>query len=77
MSGTDALPLFVYGTLTARGAQAGLLRGLRRAEARVRGSLWVMPAGYPALVPDGAGDVHGELVYGPSARAVRLIDHYE
>lgn len=71
------LPLFVYGTLLSTGAQGGLLQGLRRAEACVRGSLWRLPAGYPALQLGPDGLAHGELVYSPGPRLLGLLDHYE
>jgi gamma-glutamylcyclotransferase (GGCT)/AIG2-like uncharacterized protein YtfP len=54
--------LFVYGTLLQGQAQGGLVAGPRR-PARLPGTLWRVPAGYPALVPDPAGPlIHGELV---------------
>ncbi|MEZ4238513.1 MAG: gamma-glutamylcyclotransferase family protein [Myxococcota bacterium] len=74
---TDALPLFVYGTLMAGQAQAGLLGALGRRAAQVRGALYRLPAGYPALVADDAGWVHGELVDPPSAPVLALLDTYE
>jgi gamma-glutamylcyclotransferase (GGCT)/AIG2-like uncharacterized protein YtfP len=70
-------PLFVYGTLLVGGAHAGLLRGLRRSEARVGGTLWRMPAGYPALQLGSDGDVCGDLVYAPAPRVLGLLDQYE
>lgn len=71
------LPVFVYGTLMSGGGQEGLLSGLGRRPAVVRGSLWDLPAGYPALCLDGDGEVHGELVDAPGARRLALLDRYE
>jgi len=73
----SALPLFVYGTLLAGGARSGLLSGLRRQPARVRGHLFRMPAGYPALELADDGDVHGELLAAPADRVLELLDLYE
>jgi gamma-glutamylcyclotransferase (GGCT)/AIG2-like uncharacterized protein YtfP len=76
----------VYGTLMAGHPQAALLGALRRRPASVRGLLYRLPAGYPALVyepvPSGGptpadGWVHGELVDPPPARLLTLIDTYE
>ena len=72
------LPLFVYGTLLAGQPQAALLGALRRRPAQVRGRLFQLPAGYPALVVEGAdGWVVGELVDAPPARVLALLDGYE
>ena len=69
--------LFVYGTLMTDGGQAGLLRGLKRAPAKVRGQLFRMPAGYPALVLGGREWAHGELVHDVDAARLALLDQYE
>ena len=53
-----------------------LLAGLRRVNATTRGTLWDLPAGYPALGP-GEGLVHGELVDPPDDRLLRALDGYE
>ena len=74
---SDLLPLFVYGTLLAGEAQAGLLGRLNRRPAMVRGHLYRMAAGYPALVLAADGWVHGELVDPPNPRVLELIDTYE
>ena len=73
----DRLPLFVYGTLMTGGERAELLRGLERRIGSVRGTLFDLPAGYPALVLDGTGRVHGEVVEAPDARLLALLDLYE
>ena len=70
-------PLFVYGTLLENGAQAGLLQGCSRRPATLRGRLYRMPAGYPALVPGGSGEVHGELVELPRHALFGILDAYE
>lgn len=71
------LPLFVYGTLLTGGPAAGLLGDRARRVAAVRGTLYAMPAGYPALVLGGDGLVHGELVNAPDDRLLTLLDGYE
>jgi len=69
--------IFVYGTLKHGESQAALLTGLERQPARVRGRLYHLPAGYPALVLGGDQDVHGELVAAPDPRLLQLLDDYE
>lgn len=71
------LPLFVYGTLLQGQVQAALLEGCPRTEATVRGTLYRLPAGYPALSLRGNGVVHGELVTLRNEGQLRVIDHYE
>ena len=71
------LPLFVYGTLQAGGPQGALLAGLDRRPAWIRGLLYGLPAGYPAVVLGGDGRVHGELVDPPDDRLLGLLDRYE
>lgn len=68
--------LFVYGTLMQGQAQDGLLAGLPRTAASTRGTLWDLPAGYPAL-SGGTEVVHGELVTGLDERLLELLDRYE
>jgi gamma-glutamylcyclotransferase (GGCT)/AIG2-like uncharacterized protein YtfP len=72
-----ALPLFVYGTLLAAGPRGAMLGDLARAPATTNGTLYRMPAGYPALVPYGDGTVRGELVAAPSDAVLGLVDLYE
>lgn len=76
--GPPGLALFTYGTLM-RGEQNDHHVGDRtRRPARARGRLWVMPQGYPALVPDSAGpDVQGELVEGLEVEQVARLDDFE
>jgi gamma-glutamylcyclotransferase (GGCT)/AIG2-like uncharacterized protein YtfP len=74
--------LFVYGTLKADQAQSALLGDLPRQLASVAGTLYDLPAGYPALVlhPGGNGErrwVWGELVGPVDQRLLELIDLYE
>lgn len=69
--------LFVYGTLMADGGQGGILAHLPHRAARMRGSLWRMPAGYPALRPDGQGDVFGELIDLSDDALLAILDTYE
>lgn len=70
-------PVFVYGTLKRGQAQEALVGPGRRTEAIVRGSLYAMPAGYPALTLRGTGSVHGELVEIADPRVLRMLDLYE
>ena len=69
--------MFVYGTLLTGGDRALLLGGLGRRPATVRGTLYDLPAGYPALVLAGDGRVHGELVDAPDVRLLGVLDTYE
>jgi gamma-glutamylcyclotransferase (GGCT)/AIG2-like uncharacterized protein YtfP len=69
--------LFVYGTLMARGGQGGILAHLPHRAARMRGSLWRMPAGYPALRLGEQGDVHGELIELEDDALLEILDAYE
>jgi gamma-glutamylcyclotransferase (GGCT)/AIG2-like uncharacterized protein YtfP len=68
--------LFVYGTLMTGGAREGLLKGLRREPATVRGVLYDLPAGYPALAV-GEGIVHGEVVHDVDDARLSVLDRYE
>lgn len=77
MSRPGDLPLFVYGTLRSDGSQAHLLGPRRRTEASVQGTLWDLPAGYPALQLAGEGRVWGERVEPVSDDLLRLLDVYE
>lgn len=79
----ERLPLFVYGTLLPTEPQGALLGPLSRRPAAVRGALYAMPAGYPALVLAGEpGHEHVDFVYGeivdpPDDRLLDLLDRYE
>lgn len=68
--------LFVYGTLMTGGTQEALLGRSSRTPATTRGTLWDLPAGYPALGP-GAELVHGEVVELAHAAMLGVIDRYE
>jgi gamma-glutamylcyclotransferase (GGCT)/AIG2-like uncharacterized protein YtfP len=70
--------LFVYGTLLSGGKNAGWLGGLPVKEARVKGRLYRLPAGYPALVVEGEGQdwVEGEWVSGVGPR-LKVLDQLE
>ena len=70
------LPLFVYGTLRSDGPTAGLLGNRRREKATVRGMLYALPQGYPALA-EGDAEVQGELVYGIDEAVLQVLDVYE
>ncbi len=55
--------LFVYGTLMQAQARADLLKRVRSVKpASTSGRMYHLRPGYPALVDDGDGVVHGELV---------------
>jgi gamma-glutamylcyclotransferase (GGCT)/AIG2-like uncharacterized protein YtfP len=69
--------LFVYGTLLTGERTAGLLSDCPRQPARIRGLLYRLPAGYPAVRLGGDGLVHGELVTGFDQRRLGVLDHYE
>ena len=76
--GDPGARIFVYGTLLSGCEMAGLLASFRREPARVRGLLYSLPAGYPALVADHeASWVEGELVYLDAPRSLVLVDQYE
>jgi len=73
-------PVFVYGTFLGGAPQGALLAGHERRPASVRGRLYDMPAGYPALgarVREGDGAVHGELVMRVDENRLRLLDRYD
>lgn len=70
--------LFAYGTLKRGQPQGALLAGTRSTPAAIRGRLYRLPAGYPALVVDGAaGWVRGELFHDVDDRLWPLLDLYE
>lgn len=72
------IQLFVYGTLMERASHGGLLaQACDRIAATTRGSLYHLPAGYPALCLVDRGFVHGELVTLPDAKIFVLLDQYE
>ncbi len=69
--------LFVYGSLMSGGGTA-FLKGLDAQPARVRGRLFRMPHGYPAMVlDDEAGWVTGQLVLLDGPHRLTVLDHYE
>ena len=70
------LALFIYGALLPGEAHAHVLEGAIRSPARARGRLWVLPQGYPVLVPDSAGPwIVGERVLGVSLeRTIALTE---
>ncbi len=43
----------------------------------MRGTLYHLPAGYPALKLEGDQWVHGELLHTPDERLLRILDLYE
>lgn len=71
-----ATSLFVYGTLMTGGGREAMLRGLRREPATARGTLYDLPAGYPALAP-GDGAVYGEVVYDVADARLAVLDRFE
>lgn len=69
--------LFVYGTLRSDAPRAGLLGNCPRERATVRGTLYALPAGYPAISLDGDTAVRGELVRDVPDALLRVLDLYE
>ena len=68
--------LFVYGTLLSGGRDSSLLADLNPQPARVRGTLYLLPAGYPALLPSRTGRwIGGELVALHDLRRLLIFDH--
>jgi len=74
---SEPLPLFLYGTLRSDGPMGGLVASGRRHPATVRGRLWHLPAGYPALQPGGESLVHGELTDPVPLAKLQVLDAYE
>ena len=71
-------PVFVYGSLMEGEQSDGLLAAFPRRRATCQGKLYLMPAGYPALVPSPEGcPIHGELVELPSFEILHVLDHFE
>ena len=70
--------LFVYGTLMRGQSNHALVASAARIErATVRGLLFGLPAGYPALI-EGEGIVYGELCFFDDLAAILPdIDEYE
>ena len=76
--GISPTALFVYGTLCTGEENAGFLAGLPVEAARVKGQLYRLPAGYPALVADSACRwVLGELVSLDGDVRLGVLDHIE
>ena len=70
-------PIFVYGTLRSGEAQHGLVQHLESIQAKIRGELYNLPAGYPALKLGGEKWVYGEMLSSPDERLLRILDLYE
>lgn len=71
------LPLFVYGTLRENAPNYGLVQHLTRVNAKTRGTLYHLPAGYPALQLQGDRWVYGDLLGTPGEKLLRILDVYE
>ena len=70
--------LFVYGTLMRGEERDGLVAHLPTVPATVRGQLWRVPAGYPALHLDPAGtEIRGELLQLENESILMVLDLYE
>jgi gamma-glutamylcyclotransferase (GGCT)/AIG2-like uncharacterized protein YtfP len=70
--------LFVYGTLLRGQVGEGLVAALRARPATMRGRLWSVPSGYPALVPDPSGpEASGELLEVDRPGLWSVLDLYE
>jgi gamma-glutamylcyclotransferase (GGCT)/AIG2-like uncharacterized protein YtfP len=72
-----SLPLFVYGTLLTGCGAHDLLRYQPQHPGRTRGTLYRMPAGYPALDPSGTHIVQGCWLDPVPAPLLRLLDQFE
>jgi gamma-glutamylcyclotransferase (GGCT)/AIG2-like uncharacterized protein YtfP len=73
-----ATPLFVYGSLLRGQPADGYLAGRNIRRATVRGALYRVPAGYPALVLDPRGKaIAGELVLDADPGLLMVLDLYE
>ncbi|MCA9572170.1 MAG: gamma-glutamylcyclotransferase [Myxococcales bacterium] len=72
-----SLPLFVYGTLMRSGSQAALVGDRPRQPGWIHGTLFHLPAGYPAVVPGGDDPVHGEWLPPVPDAVLRALDRYE
>jgi gamma-glutamylcyclotransferase (GGCT)/AIG2-like uncharacterized protein YtfP len=72
-----AMPIFVYGTLMTDESQGGLLAGCSRTVATIRGDLFHLPAGYPALRLGSDSLVYGQLVELSDERVLGVLDQYE
>ena len=71
-------PLFVYGSLMAGEESDGFLNAFDRQPASCKGTLFMMPSGYPALVPSEVGiPIRGELVQLPDFKMLHVLDHFE
>lgn len=77
MRPTQDLPLFVYGSLKSIGAQSQLLGTGRRRPGTIRGRLYGLPAGYPAVALEEEGIVHGEWLDPVPRNLLALLDTYE
>ena len=70
--------IFVYGSLRGGLRHADELGALPRAPASVRGALWLLAEGYPALCPDADGArVRGEIVDGVDPARLAALDAFE
>ncbi len=72
--------LFVYGTLKKGEVAHHLIERFiaRIVPATVRGTLYHLPYGYPVIVPENRGIVHGELFFIPNlSQIIELLDDYE
>lgn len=78
MAHPSGLTLFVYGTLMPGQAQSARLGPLLHAiPGQTSGRLYHLPAGYPALVDDPAGVVHGVVVLLAEPARLMALDDYE
>lgn len=81
MTGAGAVDLlFVYGTLQRGQPHAALLSDCRcLGPARIRGTLYALPEGFPAADAGGTGVVEGELYELPpyADLLLRMLDEYE
>ena len=70
-------PLFVAGRLEALPYPEGVFLEPSGPEARIRGTLYALPAGYPAISLTGRGYVEGFLLTPRSEATLRVLDALE
>ena len=73
----EKYPLFVYGTLCGGQAMSEILETHPRTTAQTRGTLFRMPAGYPALSLTGEQIIYGELIEHINPTQFSVLDFYE
>lgn len=70
-------PLFVYGTLCGGQSMSEILKSHSRISAHTLGTLFRMPAGYPALSLVGDQRIYGQLIEHIEPAQFSVLDFYE